>query len=587
MASSGHKSVGSLRAVRALLAPLLIALPPLFWVVDATRRAMLVPLGRDQGIFQYIAWALSKGQRDYRDVRDVNGPLTHFVHLVMLKLGGRDEHVFRVLDTVVTLLVFAVVGGCIGGALSSKPKRALRRLEATERVGWALAGWVVLSAQYLGYVYWDIAQRESFFDWFMLPSVALQLVAQARMRGATDEGTAKRQRRMLVVVGFLGAIPWFGKPTYVLFTLVQLAALFLDREMPLPRRARFTTFGIGAAVGALTQLLFLLVYGDIGAYVRIVLVDVPTMYRFIWVRAAYDIFANPAFATEAIFAVAGAATMVALIVFGQMPRRALVIALVPVCGLVNVVTQAKGFPYHFHPVSAGVHLQWLAIAAWAWESARGVARRHIAARFVPFLVSGVVALRCALMMEDSPHIRDSWIVAGAATPEQRETQEYFRGFPEPDFFPYELRQAARYLRDHTKPDDRVQAFGMDPYLLFLAERLSATPYIYAYDLDDYTPLRGGTGGVPTEEQAARIRALRDEHERDMLDRLKRAPPAAFVFLDKSPLLELDDAWADFRRYCPTSAAWVEATYSEAVVFGAMHVWMRRDLEPPSHPAPDE
>src|ERR1700722_9269938 len=166
------------RLVRTLAAPLTLALPPLFWVVEATRRASLTPLGRDQGIFQYIAWATSQGDRDYRDVRDVNGPLTHLVHRLFLALGGADEHRFRVLDLVVTGATFAIVGACLPGL------RSRRAPELLERVAWAIAAWVVLSGQYLLYGYWDIAQRESFFDWFLLPSVALQLVAQrALLRG--------------------------------------------------------------------------------------------------------------------------------------------------------------------------------------------------------------------------------------------------------------------------------------------------------------------------------------------------------------------------------------------------------------------
>src|SRR5580700_1494488 len=78
------------RVLRSVLVPLVIAVPPLFWVADATHRASLTPLGRDQGIFQYVARALERGDIDYRDVRDVNGPLTHLVHMVLLALGGAD-----------------------------------------------------------------------------------------------------------------------------------------------------------------------------------------------------------------------------------------------------------------------------------------------------------------------------------------------------------------------------------------------------------------------------------------------------------------------------------------------------------------
>ena len=143
------------------------------------------------------------------------------------------------------------------------------------------------------------------------------------------------------------------------------------------------------------------------------------------------------------------------------------------------------------------------------------------------------------------------------------------------------RQTADYLREHTKPDDRVQLYGMDPYLLFLAERSSATPYIYAYDLNVDAALTGSSlpeGLHPTWAQAERIRALRNEHERDFLARVKASAPAAFVFMDRSPLIsEDDDAWLDFADHNPTSAPWVSEHYVETAAFGDDCVWLRRDL----------
>ena len=567
------------RALLSLIAPLTIALPPLFWVAEATRRAALTPLGRDQGIFQYIGWALTQGARDYRDIRDVNGPLTHLIHVLFLKLGGADEHRFRVLDLLVTGVAFAFVGACLPATLGFGRGR---RVAPLERAAWALAAWVVLSAQYLAFVYWDLAQRESFFDWFMLTSVALGLLGQTPRRGALPDLAAKRQRRILFVAGALSIIPWFGKPTYLLFTAVQLIALALDDGGALSRRARLGAFAAGGALAAVSQVVLLLLYGDAGAYLRIAFVDVPAMYRFIWPRAAYDIFSAPWFASQAIFGIVGGITILALIALGQMPRRALVVACVPACGLVNVIAQAKGFPYHFHPVTAGIALQWLVLASWIWERCRTSSRaRTRLARVVPLVACACLALRVATEMEESPHIKDVWIVAGAATPAQRETPEYFAGFPEPDYFPYDMRRAAAYLREHTQPTDRVQTYGMDPYVLFLARRLSATPYIYVYDLDADTALAGGSGAQPNEAQSARIRAIRDDHERDFLERLERAPPAAFVFLDKAPLMHESDAWLDFSRHCGGSAEWVRARYVESATFGTDHIWLRRDLAPVS------
>jgi hypothetical protein len=559
------------RILRTVIPPLVVALPPLFWVADATRRASLTTLGRDQGIFQYVAWALRHGAIDYRDVRDVNGPLVHLVHLALLALGGTDEHRFHVLDLVITGATFAFVGACLPGLRSGSRPRWL------ERASWALAGWVVLSGQYLLYGYWDIAQRESFFDWFMLPSVALQLAVQARWRGAERP---RQQARGLAVVGALSVIPWFGKPTYALFTFAQLVVLGIDGGLVIPRGKALLAFAVGAAFAGALPLVFLFAFGDARAFVHIQLVDVPNMYRFIWPRSAADIFSEPWRASQAVFALLGAVVLLALVGLREMPVRVTLMALAPLCALASVVAQGKAFPYHFHPVTATVHLQWLVLAAWIAERSRVAMRRWAIVRLAPVGFGAVLALRVATSMEDSPYVRAVWLLWGASTPQERATGEYFSHFPEPDFFPFELRQTADYIRAHTESIERVQMYGMDPYLLFLSERQSATPYIYSYDLNADAALAGGTGGRPDAAQADRIRAIRDANEMDMLARLEARPPAAFVFIDGSPLMSEASAWDDFAEHCPRSGAWVHTRYREAARFGHDHVWLDRQGAPP-------
>jgi hypothetical protein len=566
----GHFALA--RLLRAILVPLAIALPSLFWVASATERASRTPLGRDQGIFQYVAWALGHGQVDYRDVRDVNGPLTHLVHVVFLALGGADDHRFRVLDLVVTGATFAFVGACLPGLCGGR-----RAPPWVERAAWAFAGWVVLSGQYLLFGYWDLAQRESFFDWFMLPSVALQLVAQA------PRGGPARQTKLLVVTGALSLVPWFGKPTFALFTAAQLAAIAVDDQLAVSRKKALVAFAVGGASTAAVALALLSAFGDAPAFARIQLADVPALYRFLWPRAAADILSNPWSATQALFAVSGAIVLLSLVLLGEMPRRVVAVALVPLCALASVLVQAKGFPYHFHPVTAGVHLQWLVFAAWLAERTRVASRRKALLRLAPVAAGLLIAFRVATAMQDSPHIRAVWLLWSGWTAESRSTRDYFARFPETDYFPFEMRQTAAYLRAHTRPEERVQIYGMDPYVLFLAERLSATPYIYAYDLDVDAALAGGTGAVPTDAQADTIRSIRDAHENDLLARLESAPPAAFVFFDGAPLITEADAWDDFRGHCLRAAPWVRERYRESARFGHDHVWLRNDLAPAAAP----
>lgn len=557
------------RALRGALPALILALPPLVWVLNAQHGAAHTALGRDQGIFQYIAWAVSKGAKDYRDVRDVNGPLTHMVHLVFLALGGRDEHRFRVLDLAVTGATFAIAGACLPGIL----RRA--RVTFVERLAWGLAGWVVLLGQYLLYIFWDLAQRESFCDWFLFPSLGLQLVAQGALR-RRDAGRGPFV--LLGVAAGLGVIACFGKPTFALFLLVQLVTLLVDQEARATVRQRLAAFVVGGAAGALAPLAYLLVFADLGEFVRITIHDVPAMYRFIWPRTFGEILALPGNAPTIGYALVTSAIVIGLVLDGSMPRRALAIGLAPVCGIVTLIAQAKGFPYHFHPITAGMNFQWMLLVAWLADRCRTAPRKTLA-RLVPFAAAAVLASRITTTMSGSPHLQGMWSAEKGMTPEDREGHDFLVYFNTVDFFPWELRQAAAYLKEHTAPTDRVQAYGMDPYVLFLAERMSATPYIYAYDLNVDAALGGGMlheGLHPNGYEQAKILAIRDRHQEDFLAKLEKDPPAAFVFLDKSPLITWQDSWIDFQRSDPKAAAWVKEHYRQTAVFDPDRVWLRRD-----------
>ena len=65
-------------------------------------------------------------------------------------------------------------------------------------------------------------------------SVGLQLVAQSNLR-APD---SKKWRWLVFAAAALSAITWFGKPTYVLFTVAQILALLVDDEFEMSPKAR-------------------------------------------------------------------------------------------------------------------------------------------------------------------------------------------------------------------------------------------------------------------------------------------------------------------------------------------------------------
>jgi hypothetical protein len=558
--------------VREIALPLILALVPLFWVLDASHRVSVMTLGRDQGIFQYIAWATSLGDVDYRDVRDVNGPLVHLIHRVFLFFGGADEHRFHVLDLSVTALSFAFLGACLPGLVARRAPSFL------ERIAWGIAAAVVLSAQYQLYLYWNQAQRESFCDWFFLASVGLQVARPAR--------TARAASWQLVAIGALSSITWLGKPSFALFTVMQLGVLLVDRgergrpAFALDRKARVLRFAMGAALGVAVPFLYLVRVGDPVAWAKITFHDVPQVYRYIWAKSAREILSQDGPLAVVQAGLASSAILIGLVAFRELPRRVLALALTPIVALVSLLAQHKGFGYHFHPLTAATHASWMAIVIALSERFRHSPRKRPLGRWLAIAAAAGYALEIASSMKGSPQLRDPWILAGGETAEKRSQKEYFDAFKTYDFFPWDLREGARYLASHTSPDARVQVYGMDPYLLFLAKRRSATPYIYAYDLNADAALDGGWSNRPSEPEMALIRGVRWSHEMDMLRKLRARPPEAFVFIDHSPLMSFADAWEDFRWCCPDSAKWVGGNYHAAKSFGEVHIWLRDDTTVP-------
>ena len=553
------------------LPALLVALPALGAVWDATVRASWSSLGRDQGIFQYVAWAVGQGDVAYRDVRDVNGPVITMVHLGFQLLGGADEHRFRVLDLLCTGASFAVAGALVPSIAADD-----RRVTTLARAAWALAACVALGAQYLVYGFWDTAQRESFLDWFLLVSVALQAT-----RAASGEPRSRTTAAVLAAAGFGSFVPWLGKPTFALFTASQIVALLVEPGELRGRARRLAFFLAGGAVGLAVPLAWVAARGDLAAWARITFVDVPAMYRFIWPRPASVILAMTGYASLARVAVFTSLALVGLIALRRLPRRTLPVAAMPVLGLASVLVQGKGFPYHFHPVTLGVSFAWLVALAALWERALAapvlsiaVVGRRLAVVVAALLLGG----RAAYLAWSAPYppapprsARDAASLESAAR---------LSAFDRIDYFPRAMRDAAEYVAARTTPDDRVQTYAMDAYLLFLAGRRSATPYIYAYDLNVDAALHGSfdPGGLtPTDAERERILSLRDAHAADLAARLDRSPPAAFVFVDRSPLMTSDDAVADFAAHCPEVAVWLSSRYRQTADFEGIRVWLRDDL----------
>jgi hypothetical protein len=564
-----------------------LALPALFFVLRTAWFAAHEPFGRDQGIFQYVAYALSRGQRDYVDLHDMNGPLVHAIHLALYGLAGDDELRIRVIDTVVTGVVFFGVGLAIPG-IGGRPG-APTPVNLTTRLAWGLAAFVGLFAHYFLYKWWDRTQRESFYLLFFLASLSLQLLAHTP--GAADE---RRRRWLLGGAGALSILPFFGKPTCLFFTAAQVAGLLLDDEMPLGRRARITAFARGAIMGSLPMLAWIWAYADPRAMVSVI-VDDARLYRHVWHKSISESYVAWGNAPLLNYGLATAGALVPLMALKVVPRRGWPAAFFLFAALAVFVVQGKGFPYHVQAITCASHLVWLMMLAVVAERAVTAAARisaRVTARGLLALAAAAAAFLSWHFVQDvtlceAMRERHRWY-ADSVTPEGRRDR-LPRDFVYGDFSPWDLRRAGWFIKAMTDPTDRVQTYAMDPYVLFFAERLSATPFLYNFEIDVDAALAGGSGGTPSEAERSWIREWGARNSALLAQKVMAAPPGAFVLIDNQPFAYAQDADADFRVHCPEAYEWMVAHYTRVRRFGAVRVWLRNDLlgrVPPERPGDD-
>jgi hypothetical protein len=154
-----------------------------------------------------------------------------------------------------------------------------------------------------------------------------------------------------------------------------------------------------------------------------------------------------------------------------------------------------------------------------------------------------------------------------ATPASRKTDDYLRNFNFGSYNSVDLHHAAAYLKEHTKPTDRVLHWGIDPYVLFLAERKAATRYVITgWELN----MTAALAGAGTPERTKIITEHQAKHAKEFARELVAAPPAALVIIDG--LYWGPDGWIDLQKWCPEAGKFLSERYQETIRFGSARLF---------------
>jgi hypothetical protein len=527
-----------------------IALPALYWVILSTWVASYNGMGRDQGTFHYSGWALGHGERLYRDARDANGPMGAYVHWLFLRLGGADDHIFRLLELGTTGLVFALVGFFLpgfvlkSGTQSEKPSLLVR-------LCWALAFWTLLSAQYELFSFWTQAQRDGYALWFILPGYVAQVIAHVL---AAERRRERLAQWLFVLSGFLVATSCIAKPTMLLYCFAQMLTVLVDTELAGRRKKLLGRLCLGMLGAAVFNFLLLAVVGSPIEFLRINLIDIPKFYPYIWEKGRNTIMN----AYPVRWSLVVSAAIIGMIAMGQLPRRFVGVALGALVGLASVLVQNKGFEYHYQPLGAFMWIQGGLLALWLAETF--LPQKHL--RAIPLAGVLVLAFFSVEVATTSPQLAHLDFPDRFATPQSRKTDLFYNNFNSGSFQSGDLHHAAENLKSHTKPTDRVYLWGIDPYVLFLAERKAATRYVAAgWELN----MTAALAGSPNPARSKIITDYQLEQAKRLARELAAQPPAALVIMDG--LYWGPDGWADLQKWCPDAGKFLKERYTETIRFG--------------------
>lgn len=513
------------------------------------------PLARDPAEFQFIAWAVSRGEVDYRDLRDMNAPLSHAIHWLFMHLGGLDDGRFRRLELVTLVASVGLAGGCLPRRAPSAPARVVAGL-------CAVAGVV---AEYFRTFPWHLSQRDAFAVWFVLPATAL--AARALAPGATATFRRNATLGAGALVGAATTLKPFLGLMGVPLMVGALACLSGAERWRASRR-----LVVGGLLGTLPALAFTLAFGSLSDYLREGFVDGPLFYQGLYDRPLREIFLDPNEPFQWMRA-AAASTVLGLALVGLRFLSAgdLPVVLAPLAAAAVVLAQHKGFAYHAHVTAAATLLLWAHLLVTAAERAPK--------RALPALSIGLVGAGLALW--------STAIQPGSALlwPVSLEYERLADGDPAarpagpalgiPDYFPRELRLGGAWLRANTAPDARVFVYGHDVSMLLYARRRPATALMgsVGVDLAGLLLPPGRDALAPARRRG--LESLQRRNVADALRRLRAEAPAACALIDHSPWMTEPTALADLQRHAPELAAVVTTGYVEAASYGPVHLWRRR------------
>lgn len=485
---------------------------------------LLVPLGRDQGIFAAAGAMVRDGKTLYRDVFEVKQPYVHCTYALAFSVFGERAWAPALTDLLwrlAALVPFWLLGrrlfGAGGGALAA-----------------ALYG---LLSTALYDRFWQFAQAET----FAAPLTALGLWLHVSAPGAS-------LRALLCGVAF-GAAAGF-KATALLPLAAVLGHLLLRR-----RFLALVLVPAGVAAAWAPFAAHLVARGAVRDFLEV-------QWEFNRFHAAAGsgallqklglqawLFLNPATPLSLTLSLVGAGLAVA----GRRRELGVIVAWWALA-YATVPLQGKFWHYHFlmvlppHVVLVAHFLR--EAAGWMQRGPRGAG----------LVAIGLVSLSAAATVQAYAAGHETAIRRALGRLDQASFLQAYRS-DLGDWRAADVDAVARLVRERTRPEERVLVFCLDQAINFLSGRRPPTRFLYDYPLTLEAPGYG---------------PLRERFRAEFLRDLRAAPPRMIVTArgDANPI-EPEDSLTALQRF-EAFATFVRERYRPAATVGNYVVLERHD-----------
>jgi hypothetical protein len=426
-----------------------------FGLVIAIRIRLLgIPLERDEGEYAYAGQLILQGIPPYKLAYNMKFPGTYAAYALIMSIFGQTIHAIHLgllLVNVATIALIFLLGR--------------RLIHSTAGIA-AAACYAVLSVNpsVLG-----LAAHATNFA--MPPVLGGILLLLNNQRVTTSQPSQLNQAVRLFLSGLLFGTGVLMKQPAVLF--VPFGVIYIvwkDAQRRLPFKEileRILTFGIGAVVPIAITCLVLWAAGVIDKFWFWTINYAWQYGSLVPLSQAPRILFNSA--NEVIGPNWGIWTLAGIgAVAGLWDRRMRASASFLIGFLLfSVLALCVGFYFRYHYFIFVLPAISLLVGCAIGEISYFLAGRMILVRFVPLFVFAAL-LGLPIFSQRELFFKLSSVDACRMI------------YPE-SAFPESIR-ISDFIREHTKPDDRIAVLGSEPQIYFYSQRHSATGYIYTYGL---------------------------------------------------------------------------------------------------------